>query len=377
MLPFNEMQTKRAIESVKHALMDGKRTSSEIGIILPFPGPTLYTKLALRISGIRNVEVGTPWSFRGRRKKAIVFDISMAGVDHTVRAIDDRKSGEHEIVRLMNTVFSCVEEDLYVLADMGHFRTVYKDRLITRLLQLLEAEADQRQPNYAMAARQFDDADLKLRNAMFVSMRTGSAPVATAQAEAPAKKDFELEMQMRMMAKKETGKPAAGTVRNFEREITLAAERILGLRQHVNMLSQFTGGEMIFRNSFLTDTASALVLIQSSMSEKEMQKAVAGWYTLVYESPGGASPEHPLIQAQGKESRPRLDVLYLHAFLSADIAIIAKEGKAKITTEVNRMFQQSIGKPQPGTPGEWASSYISFLEQLEAYFVWMVEQVRK
>lgn len=376
-LPYNEMQTKRVLECVKHAFMEGKRTSSEIGVILPFSGPTLYTKLAVRMAGIRNVEVGTPWSFRGRRKKAIVFDTSMAGVDHTVRAIDDRKIGEHEIVRLMNTVFSCVEEDLYVLADMSHFRTVYKDRLFTRFLQLLEAEADQRQPNYAAAVRNFDEADLKLRNAMFVSLRAGSVSASTAEAAAPQKKDFELEMQMRMMAKKDAGKPAVGAVRNFEREISLAAERILGLRQHVNMLSQFSGGEMIFRNSFMTDAASAVVLVQSSMSEKEMQKGVAGWYTLVYESPGGASPEHALLQHQGKESRPRLEALYLHAFLSADIAIISKEGKAKITAEVNRMFQQFIGKPQPGTPGEWASSYIAFLERLEAYFVWLVDQVRK
>jgi hypothetical protein len=376
-LPFNEMQTKRAIECVKYAFMDGKRTSSEIGIILPFSGPTLYTKLALRMAGIRNVEVGTPWSFRGRRKKVIVFDTSMAGVDHTVRAIDDRKIGEHEIVRLMNTVFSCVEEDLYLLADMSHFRTVYKDRLLTRFLQLLEADADQRQPNFAVAVRDFDEADLKFRNALFGSTRAGLATAPIVKSAEPPKKDFELEMQMRMMAKKDLGKPTAGAVRNFDREISLAAERILGLRQHVNMLSQFAGGDMIFRNSFMTDAASALVLVQSSMSETEMQKAVAGWYTLVYESPGGASPEHPLLQHQGKESRPRMEVLYLHAFLSADISIISKEGKAKITTEVTRIFQQSIGKPQPGTPTEWASSYVALLGRLEGYFVWLVDQVRK
>jgi hypothetical protein len=97
----------------------------------------------------------------------------------------------------------------------------------------------------------------------------------------------------------------------------------------------------------------------------------------VYESPGGASPEHPLLQHQGKESRPRMEVLYLHAFLSADISIISKEGKAKITTEVTRIFQQSIGKPQPGTPTEWASSYVALLGRLEGYFVWLVDQVRK
>jgi hypothetical protein len=195
---------------------------------------------------------------------------------------------------------------------------------------------------------------------MFVSSRAGAAPAAASAEAAPPKQDFELEMQMRMMAKKDTGKPAVGAVRNFEREIALASDRILGLRQQVNLLSQFAGGEMIFRNSFMTEAAAAVVPTQSSMSEKEMQKAVAAWFTLVYESPGGSTPEHPLLQHAGKESRPRQDLLYLHAFLSADIAIISKEGKAKITTEVNRLFQQSVGKPQPSTPGEWASSYIAY-----------------
>lgn len=376
-LPFNETQTKRAVECVKHAFIEGRRTASEIGVVLPFSGPTLYTKLALRMTGIGNVEVGTPRSFRGRRKKAIVFDTSMAGVDHTVRAIDDRKIGEHEIVRILNTVFSCVEEDLYVLADMSHFRTVYQKRLFTRFLQLLEAEADQRQPNYAAAVRNFDDADLRIRNAMFSPTRTGPGAAAAAEAPSPAKQDFELEMQMRMMAKKEGGKPAAGAVRHYDREIAHLAERILGLRQHINLLSQFSGGEMIFRNSFMTESAAALVPVQSSMGEKEMQKAVAAWYTLVYDSAGGTTPDHALIHYQGKESRPRQDLLYLYAFLSADIGIISKEGKAKITTEVNRFFQQSVGKPQPSTPGEWASSYVAFLERLESYFVWLVDQVRK
>ena len=377
-LPYNESQTKRMVECVKHAFMEGKRTSADIGIVLPFPGPTLYTKQAVRMEGIYNVEIGTPWSFRGRRKKAIVFDTSMAGVDYTIRQIDDRKIGEHEIVRLLNTVFSCVEEDLYVVADMSHFRSLYKDRLFTKFLQLLEADADQRQPNLNTAVRSFNDADLKARAAMFSSQRTGGAPALTETTEAaPKKEDFELEMQLKMMAKKEGGKPAAGQVRNFEREISLGAERILGLRHHVNLLSQFSGGEMIFRNSFVTDRATVTLPQQGALSEKDLLKAIEGWYSLLVESSGGAAPEHALMQQKGKESKTRQDLHYLYAFLAADIAIISKEGKAKITGEVGRLFQELIGKPQPGNPVEWSTAYVGFLGRLEQYLLWVSEQVRK
>ncbi|MEK6651276.1 MAG: hypothetical protein AABY75_09875, partial [Bacteroidota bacterium] len=378
-LPCNESQTKRLLDCVKHAFIDGKRTSGDIGIILPFPGPTLHTKLMVRMEGMRNVEVGTPWSFRGRRKKVIVFDTAMAGVDYTVRQIDDRKIGEHEIVRLLNTVFSCVEEDLYVLADMGHFRSVYKDRLFTRFLSLLEAEADQKQPNFLNAVRRFNDADLKARESMFSSQRStpGAGGDATVKEAPPKKEDFELDMQLKMMAKKEGAKPAAGQVRNFEREIALTSERLLGLRHQVNLLSQYTGGEMIFRNSFATESAAATLPQQPAQSEKDLRNALEGWQVLLYQSSGGATPEHPLMQHKGKESKARQDLLYLFAFLTADIPIISREGKAKITSEVGRLFQEVIGKPQPGNPVEWSTAYVGFLGRLESYLLWVSEQVRK
>jgi hypothetical protein len=164
-LPFNELHTKQVIECVKHALMESDRGALDVGIILPFTGPTLYTKLQLRLHGIKNVEVGTPQSFCNRRKGAIIFDTTMAGVDYTMRSIDDKKIGEHKIARLFNTVYSCVGEDLYIIADMAHFRSLYQDRLFTRLLMLLQAQADVQQLSCAGAVKKFDDLGQKIGRA--------------------------------------------------------------------------------------------------------------------------------------------------------------------------------------------------------------------
>ncbi len=141
-LIYNELHTKRTVECVKHALMELGRSAQDIGVILPFVGPTLHTKLQLRIQGIKNVEVGTPQSFCNRRKQAIIFDTTMAGVDYTIPSIDDKMVGEYKIARLFNTIASCVGEDLYIIADMSHFKFFYQDRLFTRILQLLQTEAD-------------------------------------------------------------------------------------------------------------------------------------------------------------------------------------------------------------------------------------------
>ncbi len=188
-LPYNELHTKQVIECVKHALMKPNRCALDVGVILPFVGPTLHTKLQLRIQGIKNVEVGTPQSFCNRRKKAIIFDTTMAGVDYTMNSIDDKKIGEHKIARLFNTVFSCVGEDLYVIADMSHFKFLYQDRLFTRLLLLLQAEADEQQPSFADAVRKFDELDYKEREEILALVH--KKPQATVPGSSPGRSKSE------------------------------------------------------------------------------------------------------------------------------------------------------------------------------------------
>jgi hypothetical protein len=377
LLPYNELHTKQTLECVKHALMKPDRCATDIGVIVPFIGPTLHTKLQLRIQGIKNVEVGTPQSFCNRQKSAIIFDTTMAGVDYTMSAIDDKKIGEHKIARLFNTVLSCVKDDLYIIADMSHFKFLYQDRLFTRLLLLLQAEADEQQPSFTDAARKFDDLDNKEREALFTCSRK-KLQVAPHAPEAPKEAvDSELELQMKMMAKQWEAKLAANAGRNIEHEVYTAVNRVLGWRIDVNFVSQFVGGDLIFRNSFATEESFDKLPLDTCENEKHFRDVMERWNHLIYEMSGGQKTDLSFFASKGPEARVRQDIHNLRAFYSSDVEAAIEEGKKKVAVEVARVFQELLGKNKPGNPSEWATAYLNFLTRLEAYLSWVSEQVRR
>lgn len=376
-LPYNDAQAKKAIECVKHALLEPQRHARDIGIIAPFPGPTLYLKLLLRLQGIKNVEVGTPQSFRGRRKKAIIFDTTMAGVDYTMRPIDDRKVGEQKIVSLLNTVLSCVGEDLYILADMSHFQSVYKDRVFTKLLMLLQAQADS-QPNLFKAVKQFDELEWDKRAPLFDIKSRPGATTETVPAKQPteqSKLDAELALKLKMMAKKQT--PAEAGARNYEQETFLAVLRVLGRRTDINLLSLFTGGDILFHSSLITEQAIARVMIDFCQSEKEFREVMERWNLIIYEKSGGSKNTSEFYTKQSPETRVRTDIYHLKSYYAPDVELALEEGKQKLAVAVSRVFQETLGKPMPTNPTEWMTGYQSILGKLESYLAWISEQLRK
>ena len=378
-LPYNELQTKQAVDCVKHALMEPHRCAGDVGVILPFTGPTLYTKLQIRVQGIKNVEVGTPQSFCNRRKQAIIFDTTMAGVDYTMRSIDDKKIGEHKIARLFNTVFSCVGEDLYIIADMAHFRSMYHDRLFTRLLMLLQAQADEQQLSCAGAIKKFEDLDPKHREDLYATSRMKPQIVVSAPAhDAPAKKgDLELEIQMKKMAKQWETKLTTNTGNDKERDVYVAVQRVLGWRTDVNLVSQFVGGDLIFRNSFTTEEVLRKLPLDTCDNEKLFHGVMEKWNLLIYEMSGGQNTDFTFFTSKGPEARVRQDIRNLRAYYSSDIEAVIEEGKKKIAVEVARVFQELLGKNRPDNPIEWSTAYFNFLTRLEAYLSWISEQIRR
>jgi hypothetical protein len=378
-LPYNELHTKQVIECVKHALMEPDRGASDVGVILPFTGPTLHTKLQLRLQGIKNVEVGTPQSFCNRRKNAIIFDTTMAGVDYTMRSIDDKKIGEHKIARLFNTVFSCVGEDLYIIADMSHFRSLYQDRLFTRLLMLLQTQSDEQQLSCAGAVKKFEDLDNKSREELYTVYRNKPQIVGpSASNDKPKEKvDHELEIQMKMMAKQWEIKLAANAGHDNEQEVFTSVQRVLGWRADVNLVSQFVGGDLIFRNSFSTEEALRKLPLDTCENEKDFRDVMEQWNLLIYEMSGGQNTDLSFFASKGPEARVRQDIRNLRAFYSSDVEAVIEEGKKKIAVEVARVFQELLGKNRPDNPTEWSTAYLHFLTRLEAYLSWTSEQVRR
>ena len=377
-LPYNELHTRRVVECVKNAFMESECTANDIGIILPFSGPTFYTKRELRALGMDNIEVGVPQSFRGRRKRTIIFDSTMAGVDYTMKQIDDKKIGEHKIARLFNTIFSCVAEDLYVLADMNHFRALYKDRLFTRLLMLLQAEAEPK-ASFGAAVKKFDGLEWDQRKKLFAMSYDELSPARkpTGQPKmAEKKEDAEFDLKMKMLSKQQGTKPVVGS-RNFEREIRDAVVRILGYRTDVNLLSQYVGGDLLFRTSLETERATLKLPNDFCQGEKEFREITERWNLIIYDMSGGGKTDLSYFSKQSPEARVRHDIKNLRTFYSSDVEAAIEEGKQKIAVEVSKVFQELLGKSQPSNPTEWSTAYLNFLSKLELYLSWISEQVRR
>ena len=373
-MPYNELHARKTVECVKHALLQHQRSAANIGIIVPFASQSLFTKLQLRLHGINNVEVGTPQSFCNRRKDAIIFDTTMAGVDYTVRQIDDKKIGEHSIARIFNTVLSCVGTDLYVIADMSHLKSLYQDRLFTRLLLLLHAESDIQQPFFQDAVKGFDDLDIPSKTALL----SGKAnphfekmhPAATSTGDA------ELDIKMRMMAKQQTAQPMISQ-KNIERETAAAVQRVLGLRTDVNLISEFIGGDILFRHTLATENALRRLPLDACESEKDFSELMERWNLLIYETSGGNKTDLSYFALKVPESRVRQDVRNLKTYYSSEVEAAIEDGKHKIAVDISRVFHDLLGKSAPGTPAEWTTAYVNFLGRMEAYLSWISEQVRR
>ncbi len=379
MLPCNELHAAKVLEIIKHVLTQPGRRAMEIGVVVPFPGPTLYLKQQLRLHGLDNIEVGLPSTFRGRRKQVVIFDTTVAGIDYTIRSIDDAKIGEHEIARLLNTVFSCVEEDLYVLADLQHFRTVYRGRLLPRLLLLLQAQSD-RVPDTAASARRFDGLDWHERLPLFELYakvgRLSGAPVVTEREARPV--DAETALRIKMMeARQKEHKPQQAPAQGLEREAFLASLRVLGMMTDVNLLSQYIGGDVLFHQSPATEAARRKLPKEIARSEREFASLMDAWNLMLYEMSGGSKTDEALFGKNVPEARARYDVNSLKAFYSSDVAALIEEGKQKIAVSASRVFQESIGKPVAGNPAEWGKAYLHILSKMESYLNWISQQLRQ
>jgi hypothetical protein len=377
LVPYNDAQTKRTVDIVKHALAKGHRVASEIGVIVPLQGTTLYTKLQLRLQGIRNVEVGTPALFQGRSKKTIIVDLTMAGVDYTMRPLDDRKIGEHKLARALNTILSCVEEELYVVADVGHFKSVYKDRLISKFLLQLQPQSEAL-PTLAASAKVYDELSWDKRERLFAAGLGKSGAGAdrrAAELGVGQPRDVETELRMKMMARQQPGMVFTG--RDFEQETFLAAHRILALRMDANLLSQMIGGDLLFRYSLGTEQAAARLPLDSCRNEEEFKKTMERWNLLLYEMSGAGKTDLTFFAKQTPEARIRWDINNLRAYYSSAMEAVMEESKHRIATTVTKVFQECLGKSQPANPIEWSTAYLNFLGKMEAYLAWISEQLRR
>ena len=118
---------------------------------------------------------------------------------YTMRPIDDKKAGEQFIMRLLTSVLASAEEEVYILADMSHFQSRYKDRLFTSLLTLLKSHATTT-TSFFGSAKKFDQLEWHQRAPLFEHTRKVGAPAAMIQEASKAERtkgDIEAEVKMK------------------------------------------------------------------------------------------------------------------------------------------------------------------------------------
>ncbi len=374
-LPHNRVHAERVIELLKHAILESGVTFGDIGIITPFQGHTSYLKRQLRIHGLDGIEVGTPQSFHGRRKKVVIADTAVGGVDYTLKQIDDVKIGEHQLVRILNTIFSCVEEDLYLLADLNHIQNVYKGRLLGKVLLLLQSEADSL-PKTRENVKRFDTLHWDERAALLTDEQEEKRKAVASRLRNKPIEDLELAIRLKTMAKQREGVEEAGP-RNLVQETYLGVLNTIGMFKDLNYLSLFTGGEVLFHRTPAALDALTMLPKLFCGDESQFRKATDAWNLLIYELSGGSKTTNPYFVQTAPEARARWDLSNLKAMYSPDVESALEEGKHKIAASATRIFQETLGKPQPENQADWTNVYLSFLTQLQLYFRWISDELRK
>jgi hypothetical protein len=258
---------------------------------------------------------------------------------------------------------------------MSHFKQLYKDRLFTKLLLLLQSEADEHQPSFEAAIKEFDRLSMAAR-ASFFSGRSEEVVVKEPEPSVMSKGDMELEIKMRMMEKQKQSDPALKRV-DQEREVVFAVQRALGWRMDVNLVSEYIGGDVLFRNTQETDREIRRLPAEQCESEQDFRGLMDAWNLLVYETSGGAHTDLSFFAGKGPDSRIRQDLQNEKIFYSSDVEAAIEKGKQKIAVDIARVFQSLQGKNKPNSAEDWTTAYLTFLGRVEAYISWVAEQVRR
>jgi len=359
-LPYNELSARRAADCVKHALMNGTTAASDVLVVAPPSGQTLYLREYLKAHQLGNVEIAPLGSIRLCSKRAVVFDLTVAGIDFTLRALDDRKSGLVHVADTFNTLFSTVTDDLYIVADMAHFRSKYKGRFI---LTLLETALSVKENEAAIlsAARRFDDLPPDVRTKVLFS-----SPEEKANPEYKSKLE---------QSKSGSDGTVAAANRKLKSDIRLASLRVLARRETINMIAQYLGSFPLYKTTLETQKFAAVLPEYDCENENDFKLVMDMWNLLIYETSDTQKAEHPLFQKAKVDSKVPSDLQQIHSFYHSDLEMVVEEGKHRLAQSIQKIFNDCIGR-KPVTPTEWMSAYIVFLNRMAKYLDTIITQIR-
>ena len=368
-LPFNEANARRVVECVKHALLSGTTNQSDILIVTPPSGQTTYLRELLKAHQMDRVEIATLGSIRLCSKRSVIFDTTVAGIDFTLRLLDDKKLGLVRVADTFNTLLSTVREELYIVADLAYFSLRYKDRLITRLLGLLKGRSEAA-GNILNAARRFDDFTPDLRKKVLFA-----SPAEKKSAEYVAKIEL-AKATSSDPAKSPAQQSIAASERKLKSDVYSAVLRVLAKREVINLVAQYLEAFPLYKTTLETIKASVSLPDLECDNENEFKNVMNMWNILIYEASDAEKADHPLATKARVSSKIAMDMQQIHAYYHSDLEFVVEIGKHKLAQSVQQIFNDCIGK-KPVTPTDWMKAYLVFLGRMEKYLDTVINQIRK
>ena len=367
-LPYNEVNAKRVAECAKHALTNGTTTQSDIMIVAPPSGQTMYLREHLDGMRMQNVEIATLGSLRLCSKRAVIFDLTVAGLDFTLRMLDERKSGLVKVADIFNTLLSTVQEDLYVIADLGYFRTRYKGKFIEKLLSAMSSKSE----NIAAignASRRFDDLSFDMRRKVLFS--------SAAEKNSP---DYRMKLeQSKPSALDQSSAQQTSIARadsKLKNDIYTASLRVLAKRMLINIIAQYLETNPLYKTTAETQKYISILPEYECENENDFKAIMDMWNVLIYETSNARRhSEHPLATKAKVDSKIASDIQQIYYYYHSDLEMVVEEGKHKLAQSIQKIFNDCIGK-KPVTPSDWKNAYLIFLNRMEKYLDTIVNQVR-
>lgn len=366
-LPFNEESAKRVMECAKHALTNGTTTQSDIMIVAPPSGQTMYLREQLHAFRMGNVELTSLGSLRLCSKRAVIFDLTVAGLDFTIRMLDERKTGLVKVADTFNTLLSTVQEDLYVVADLAYFRSRYKGRFIEKLLSTMSARSE----NVAAisnAARRYDElpSDVRKRVLRFT-------------AEEKLTQEYRSGIEKSKPSLLEKASAPQSTIAQAERKIRadihFASLRVLSKRALINIIAQYLETKPLYTTTTETQKYIDVLPEYECENENDFKTIMDMWNVLIYETSNARETEHPLATKAKVDSKIESDIQQMYMYYHSDLEMVVEEGKHKLAQSIQKIFNDCIGK-KPVTPADWKNAYLIFLNRMEKYLDTIVNQVR-
>jgi len=367
-LPFNEGNAKRTIECVKHALVNGTTSQSDILIVAPPSGQVTYVREALKAHQMNDIEIAALGSIRLCTKRTVIFDTTVAGLDFTLRSLDDKKSGLVRVADTFNTLLSTVGEDLYVIADLPHFNKLYKDRLVTTLLGVFKSRSESI-GNIPNGARRYDELSLEIRKA-----------VLSSTTEQKKSADYTVKLERAKLspldqAKAGTQQSIAVADRKLRNDMRSVILRVLAKREVINIVAQYLEGFPLYKTTLETARYSLSLPELECENENDFKNVMDMWNVLIYESSSAQKVNHPLATKAKVDAKISNDIQDIYMYYHSDLEFVVEVGKHKLAQSVQRIFNDCIGK-KPVTPTDWMNAYLVFLGRMEKYLDAVNNQIR-